>query len=165
MERLHVSTDDMFENSDHYRPSGSITCMYSILKVRTCEFAQILSDKRFQGTTLSIPKVTPNEMGAYLCIADNGIPPARSKRVFVYVQCKWATKKLKNRSGELKMTHQAPINRWSLSWHMVSVVECVLFFVREVRTCMLENNDHLFGHGQVGQQVKRIWSDPPDPTA
>ena len=27
-------------------------------------------------------------MGAYMCIAKNTVPPAQSKRVFVYVQCK-----------------------------------------------------------------------------
>ena len=44
--------------------------------------------KRYEGTTLLIPKVTPKDLGAYLCIATNGVSPARSKRVFVYVQCK-----------------------------------------------------------------------------
>eukprot|EP00095_Tigriopus_kingsejongensis_P011807 maker-scaffold71_size417697-snap-gene-2.15 protein:Tk11807 transcript:maker-scaffold71_size417697-snap-gene-2.15-mRNA-1 annotation:"GH24041" len=40
----------------------------------------------YEGTTLTIPRVTPDDMGAYLCIAANDIPPARSKRVYLYVQ-------------------------------------------------------------------------------
>ena len=28
-----------------------------------------------------------DDMGAYMCIAKNTVPPAQSKRVFVYVQC------------------------------------------------------------------------------
>ena len=35
-----------------------------------------------------VPRLTPDDMGAYLCIAKNEVPPAISKRVFIYVQCK-----------------------------------------------------------------------------
>ncbi|GFG37787.1 hypothetical protein Cfor_07819 [Coptotermes formosanus] len=38
-----------------------------------------------EGEMLSLTKVTRSEMGAYLCIAANGIPPSVSKRVMVHV--------------------------------------------------------------------------------
>ena len=41
---------------------------------------------QFNGSTMVIPKVARNDLGAYLCIADNGVPPIMSKRVFLYVQ-------------------------------------------------------------------------------
>ena len=34
-------------------------------------------------------KVTRSEMGAYMCIARNGVPPAVSKTVQLNVNCKW----------------------------------------------------------------------------
>ncbi|XP_055635167.1 neurotrimin-like isoform X2 [Toxorhynchites rutilus septentrionalis] len=38
-----------------------------------------------EGPTLSIPKVNRLHMGAYLCIASNGVPPSVSKRVMLIV--------------------------------------------------------------------------------
>jgi neurotrimin len=43
----------------------------------------------FQGEFLKLAKVTRSEMGAYLCIASNGIPPSVSKRIMVNVHCEW----------------------------------------------------------------------------
>jgi hypothetical protein len=40
------------------------------------------------GEMLSLSKVTRSEMGAYLCIAANGVPPSVSKRMMVHVHCK-----------------------------------------------------------------------------
>ncbi|XP_068082276.1 lachesin [Anabrus simplex] len=38
-----------------------------------------------EGEMLSLTKVTRSEMGAYLCIAANGVPPSVSKRMMVHV--------------------------------------------------------------------------------
>ncbi|RZF43460.1 hypothetical protein LSTR_LSTR001721 [Laodelphax striatellus] len=38
-----------------------------------------------EGTTLNIPKVNRLHMGAYLCIASNGVPPTPSKRIMLVV--------------------------------------------------------------------------------
>ncbi|XP_078048531.1 lachesin [Augochlora pura] len=38
-----------------------------------------------QGETLTLSKVTRSEMGAYLCIASNGVPPSVSKRMMLHV--------------------------------------------------------------------------------
>jgi len=47
-----------------------------------------VSDERYEGNRLTIPQVTQDDMGGYLCIASNKVPPAMSKRVYMYVQCK-----------------------------------------------------------------------------
>ncbi|KAK7869586.1 hypothetical protein R5R35_003377 [Gryllus longicercus] len=41
--------------------------------------------QQVEGEMLSLTKVTRSEMGAYLCIAANGVPPSVSKRMMVHV--------------------------------------------------------------------------------
>jgi len=41
------------------------------------------------GEVLTLTKVTRSEMGAYLCIAANGVPPSVSKRMMLHVHCKF----------------------------------------------------------------------------
>ena len=55
------------------------------LKVKDKKGAIKVFDE-YTGSTLVVPKVTKEDMGAYLCIANNGVAPSRSKRVYVYVQ-------------------------------------------------------------------------------
>ena len=40
------------------------------------------------GETLEIQRVRREDMGAYLCIASNDVPPTVSKRIYLHVQCK-----------------------------------------------------------------------------
>lgn len=47
-----------------------------------------LAVQSVEGEMLSLTKVTRSEMGAYLCIAANGVPPSVSKRMMVHVHCK-----------------------------------------------------------------------------
>lgn len=42
-----------------------------------------------EGELLWLSKVTRSEMGAYLCIASNGVPPSVSKRMNLQVHCKY----------------------------------------------------------------------------
>lgn len=42
-----------------------------------------------EGEILLLMKVTRSEMGAYLCIAANGVPPSVSKRMMLHVHCKF----------------------------------------------------------------------------
>lgn len=42
-----------------------------------------------EGEMLWLSKVTRSEMGAYLCIASNGVPPSVSKRMKLQVHCKY----------------------------------------------------------------------------
>lgn len=41
----------------------------------------------YDGEVLPLSKVSRNEMGAYLCIATNGVPPSVSKRIILDVEC------------------------------------------------------------------------------
>jgi len=41
------------------------------------------------GDTLNLTRVNRADMGAYLCIASNGVPPSVSKRIILDVECKW----------------------------------------------------------------------------
>lgn len=42
-----------------------------------------------EGEVLTLSKVTRSEMGAYMCIVSNGVPPSVSKRIKVVVHCKF----------------------------------------------------------------------------
>ena len=41
-----------------------------------------------EGNELDLNGLTRSDMGAYLCIASNGIPSPVSKRIMVHVHCK-----------------------------------------------------------------------------
>ena len=41
------------------------------------------------GETLVLQFVSRSHMGAYLCIASNGVPPSVSKRITLEVECKF----------------------------------------------------------------------------
>ena len=41
------------------------------------------------GHLISLLSVSREDMGAYLCIAQNGVPPAVSRRIILEVTCKF----------------------------------------------------------------------------
>ncbi|KAM8720423.1 hypothetical protein ACLKA7_006468 [Drosophila subpalustris] len=41
----------------------------------------------FRGEVLKLTKISRNEMGSYLCIASNGVPPSVSKRIQLSIHC------------------------------------------------------------------------------
>lgn len=43
----------------------------------------------WEGETLDIARISRLDMGAYLCIASNGVPPSVSKRIKVSVDCEY----------------------------------------------------------------------------
>lgn len=43
-----------------------------------------------EGEMLTLSKVTRSEMGAYMCIASNGVPPTVSKRMKLQVHCEYS---------------------------------------------------------------------------
>lgn len=60
------------------------------------DFSKIISKTRFvitvsewEGEVLDMARISRLDMGAYLCIASNGVPPTVSKRVKVSVDCKY----------------------------------------------------------------------------
>lgn len=44
--------------------------------------------RTFEGEQLHLRGIQRQEMGSYLCIASNGVPPSVSKRYYVNVRCK-----------------------------------------------------------------------------
>lgn len=42
-----------------------------------------------EGELLWLTKITRSEMGIYLCIASNQVPPSVSKRIKLQIHCKW----------------------------------------------------------------------------
>lgn len=46
----------------------------------------------YDGDQLNLTRISRNEMGAYLCIATNGVPPTVSKRITVDVECEWVSR-------------------------------------------------------------------------
>ncbi|XP_076292249.1 lachesin isoform X2 [Lasioglossum baleicum] len=47
--------------------------------------SHVTSAYEAEGEELNLTKISRNEMGVYLCIASNGVPPAVSKRIFINV--------------------------------------------------------------------------------
>lgn len=43
----------------------------------------------WEGETLELTRISRLDMGAYLCIASNGVPPTVSKRIKVSVDCEY----------------------------------------------------------------------------
>jgi len=55
------------------------------------QFPLLVSVTLYDGEQLNLTRITRSEMGAYLCIATNGVPPTVSKRITVDVECELVT--------------------------------------------------------------------------
>ena len=53
-----------------------------------CVFAE---KSTVSGEVLDLIRISRTEMGAYLCIAQNGVPPSVSKRIILTVECEYLT--------------------------------------------------------------------------
>lgn len=62
-------------------------------------FILFLVLRSYDGDVLPLTNVQRTDMGAYLCIASNGIPPTVSRRFNVVVHCKYPTLNLKKRQS------------------------------------------------------------------
>ena len=49
----------------------------------------LISVSHVEGPVLNLHKVSRLDMGAYMCIATNGVPPTISKRIQLNVDCKF----------------------------------------------------------------------------
>lgn len=52
------------------------------------------------GNVLNLIRVSRADMGSYLCIASNGIPPSVSKRIVLDVECKYDKNDLLNKINQ-----------------------------------------------------------------
>lgn len=66
--------------------SRRANCVYSVNNSLISFHWTVLS---VEGPTFTISRVNRLHMGAYLCIASNGVPPSVSKRITLIVHCKW----------------------------------------------------------------------------
>ena len=57
------------------------------------------SVETYNGTNLQFWRLERKQMGAYLCIASNDVPPAVSKRIALNVNCELAITRCKISSG------------------------------------------------------------------
>lgn len=80
------------KEKNHWRPSemmkvsaGSKVCSIMSLS-HTWTFIRCLVFT-IKGSKLMLQQANRNQMGAYLCIATNGIPPSVSKRITLVVNC------------------------------------------------------------------------------
>lgn len=46
-----------------------------------------ISGPGFSGELLQFERISRTDMGGYLCIASNGVPPALIKRIYINVEC------------------------------------------------------------------------------
>ncbi len=54
-----------------------------------CQTFSMLAERvDVQGEVLELMRISRTEMGAYLCIASNKVPPSMSKRIILTVECK-----------------------------------------------------------------------------
>jgi len=59
-------------------------------KISKIIIASAVAVNVYDGEQLNLTRISRTEMGAYLCIATNGVPPSVSKRIIVDVECKYS---------------------------------------------------------------------------
>lgn len=65
-----------------------LTILFVLLSSLSTIFRADASVNEWEGETLEISRISRLDMGAYLCIASNAVPPTVSKRIKVSVDCK-----------------------------------------------------------------------------
>lgn len=87
------------------------------------QFLLLVSVALYDGEQLNLTRITRNEMGAYLCIATNGVPPTVSKRITVDVECEWVSRIYTYRRPTVKIHKRVPTRAFVES----RVYPCVFF--------------------------------------
>ncbi|XP_018578320.1 lachesin isoform X2 [Anoplophora glabripennis] len=90
-----------------------------------------------EGETLSLTKVTRSEMGAYLCIAANGVPPSVSKRMMLHVHFHPLIQVRNQLVG-------APVNTdVTLQCHVEASPKAINYWTRESGEMIISNDKYL----------------------
>lgn len=63
--------------------------LFGLLFSKTSNPSSYFAVAVYEGEQLNLTRISRSEMGAYLCIASNSIPPSVSKRIIVDVECKY----------------------------------------------------------------------------
>ena len=71
--------------------ANKIKCKLMVVVVVVTVFDNLLLAEEVSGAEIQLHKVTRSEMGSYMCIATNGVPPAVGKTVQLNVNCKYFT--------------------------------------------------------------------------
>ena len=79
---------DVYNAITYWRLSHTAKEFFGLVRKIFNHFILLFSVNVIDGEVFPIVKISRLHMGAYLCIASNGIPPSISKRVEVKVQCK-----------------------------------------------------------------------------
>jgi hypothetical protein len=66
-----------------------VFCKFLMDKFSKIIIASAVAVNVYDGEQLNLTRISRTEMGAYLCIATNGVPPSVSKRIIVDVECKY----------------------------------------------------------------------------
>jgi len=99
----------------------------------------------YDGDVLPLSKVSRNEMGAYLCIATNGVPPSVSKRIILDVECKYSIQVehgtwVAQLTGEWKLYQSVWV--WGILWegayYISPLVGCLCQFSSNTRAHLPE---------------------------
>lgn len=80
MEKIAINKS-LIGKSTSFIPTSKILFQFSHFST--------FSVSEWDGDTLEISRISRLDMGAYLCIASNGVPPTVSKRIKVSVDCKY----------------------------------------------------------------------------
>ena len=75
-------------NRLYVRVRMTITLIVHFYNELLFEFGALIA-LEVEGSTLDLSKISRLDMGVYLCIASNGVPPTVSKRIYVSVDCKF----------------------------------------------------------------------------
>ncbi|XP_066158247.1 lachesin-like isoform X3 [Euwallacea fornicatus] len=90
-----------------------------------------------EGEVLSLTKVTRSEMGAYLCIAANGVPPSVSKRMMLHVHFHPLIQVPNQLVG-------APVNTdVTLQCHVEASPKAINYWTRESGEMIISNDKYL----------------------
>ncbi|KAG5894433.1 hypothetical protein JTB14_019801 [Gonioctena quinquepunctata] len=90
-----------------------------------------------EGETLTLTKVTRSEMGAYLCIAANGVPPSVSKRMMLHVHFHPLIQVRNQLVG-------APVNTdVTLQCHVEASPKAINYWTRESGEMIISNDKYL----------------------
>lgn len=78
---MHVASNNIISK-------GSNTAVTKDCNIKFKEGYAFVAVATVEGPILNVTRVSRKEMGPYLCIASNGIPPSVSKRIMLIVHCK-----------------------------------------------------------------------------